>query len=272
MPVALRAVIAGLLVALVAANVWPVLLLNLGVPLGASAELSFLGLYVWWARGGGPPRRTRGARSVAFRSGGLSTARWLWGLGAALSFAVTVHVSSALLFRFTPFPIEDFRRGYDFSFIPSQTLKWVAVVVSALSAGVCEETGFRGYMQQPIEERHGAPIAILTSSFAFMLVHLTKGWAMVGMVPIVFFAGVLLGVLAWASRSLIPSIVGHVVMDIGLFAYWWTGIAGDFSARPITETGVDPPFLVGCALLSGSLLAVLYSVRKLERIRVTMVV
>jgi hypothetical protein len=32
-------------------------------------------------------------------------------------------------------------------------------------------------------------------------------------------------------------------MDIGLFAYWWTGIAGDFTARPITETGVDQPFL-----------------------------
>jgi membrane protease YdiL (CAAX protease family) len=53
-------------------------------------------------------------------------------------------------------------------------LKWIAVVMSATSAGICEETGFRGYMQQPIEQRHGAVIAILVSSFFFMLLHLTK--------------------------------------------------------------------------------------------------
>jgi membrane protease YdiL (CAAX protease family) len=175
--VSLRAVIAGILVALVAANVWLVLLLSLGVPLAATVELLFLGLYVWWVSGGGPPQRTHAARSVAFRSGALSTMQWLWGLLGALAFAATVHASIVFLFRLTPFPIEAFRQGYDFSFIPSQTQRWIAVVVSAISAGICEETGFRGYMQQPIEERHGAPIAILTSSFLFMLVHLTKGWA-----------------------------------------------------------------------------------------------
>jgi membrane protease YdiL (CAAX protease family) len=120
-------------------------------------------------------------------------------------------------------------------------------------------------MQRPIEERHGAPIAILASSFLFMLVHLSKGWAMVGMVPIVFGAGILLGLLAWSARSLIPSMVGHVAMDIGLFAYWWTGIAGDFNARPISETGIDRPFLIACAVFSISLPLVLLSVRKLRR-------
>ncbi len=35
------------------------------------------------------------------------------------------------------------------------------------------------------------------------------------MVPIVFGAGVLLGLLAWSSGSLIPGMIGHVVMDIG---------------------------------------------------------
>ena len=91
---------------------------------------------------------------------------------------------------------------------------------------------------------------------------------MVGMVPIVFGAGVLLGLLAWSSRSLIPSMIGHVVMDIGLFAYWWTGIAGDFTARPISETGVDQPFLITCAVLSVSLPIVLHSVQKLKVIAV----
>jgi membrane protease YdiL (CAAX protease family) len=199
----------------------------------------------------------------------LSPAQWFWSFLAAISFAATIHAAIVLLFRFMPLPIETFRHGYDLSFIPSLSLKWIAVVVSATSAGICEETGFRGYMQQPIEERHGAPIAILVSSFSFMLFHLTKAWAMVGMVPIVAGAGVLLGILAWSSRSLIPSMIGHVVMDIGLFAYWWTGIAGQFTARPISETGVDQPFLVTCAVFATALLIVLHSVWQLRRFGVS---
>jgi fatty acid desaturase len=124
-------------------------------------------------------------------------------------------------------------------------------------------------MQQPIEQRHGAPIAILVSSFFFMLLHLTKAWAMVAMVPIVLGAGVLLGLLAWSSGSLIPGMIGHVVMDIGLFAYWWTGIAGDFSARPISETGVDQPFLITCAVFAITLIIVLFAAGRLRRIKVS---
>jgi hypothetical protein len=100
-----------------------------------------------------------------------------------------------------------------------------------------------------------------------MALHLTKAWALVGMVPIVFGAGVLLGLLAWSSGSLIPCFIGHVVMDIGLFAYWWTGIAGEFTERPITETGVDQPFLIGGAIFLTSLSAVLIAMSKLRRIR-----
>ena len=186
------------------------------------------------------------------------------GSRCTLFFAATVHAAIVLLFRLVPFPTATFRQGYDFSFIPSLRLKWLAVVVSATSAGICEETGFRGYMQRPIEQRHGVRAAILISSLFFMALHLTKAWALLGMVPIVFGAGVLLGLLAWASSSLIPGMLGHVLMDIGLFAYWWTGIAGDFTSRPISETGVDQLFLIACAAFAISLFVVLFAISKLR--------
>jgi membrane protease YdiL (CAAX protease family) len=264
-PLSLRAVTSGLLLTLVAVNVWPLLLLNLGVPLAAFTEAIFLGLFLWWTSGGGPPRTTAAARATAFRSRTLSPRQWLWGLIAAFFFAATVHASIVLLFRFVPFPMAAFRRGYDISFIPSQPLRWLAVVVSATSAGICEETGFRGYMQRPIEQRHGAPLAILVPSLFFMALHLTKAWATPGMVPIVLGAGVLLGLLAWSSGSLIPGMIGHVVMDMGLFAYWWTGIAGDFTARTITDTGVDRPFVIACAAFTISLFMVLFAIARLLR-------
>ena len=215
LPVSLRAIIAGIVIGLIPANVWPALLLSLGVPVAASVEVVFLGLYVWWASGGGPPHRTSAARGCAFRSATLARAQFFWGVVGALFFAATIHAAIVLLFRFVLFPAAAFRRGYDLSFIPSLPLRWIAVVISATSAGVCEETGFRGYMQQPIEQRHGAAVAILVSSFFFTLLHLTKAWAMIGMVPIVFGAGVLLGLLAWASGSLIPGMIGHVVWTLG---------------------------------------------------------
>ena len=264
LPTALRAIISGLLMALVPANVWPLLLLNLGVPLAAIVEVVFLALYVWWASGGGPPRTAQAARATAFRRGTPTPKRWSWGLIAALFFAVSIHASIVLLFRIVPYPVAAFRQGYDFSFIPSLPLRWIAVVVSAASSGICEETGFRGYMQRPIEQRHGAPVAILISALFFTTLHLTKGWAMAGMVPIVFGAGVLLGVLAWSSGSLIFGIIGHVVMDIGLFAYWWTGIAGTFAARPLSETGVDQPFLIACAVWAMSLVVVFLAISRLR--------
>jgi membrane protease YdiL (CAAX protease family) len=265
LPVSPRAIVSGLLIALVAANVWPVLLVSLGAPLATISEAVFLSLYVWWAGGGGPPRKTQDSRAFAFRRRALSSTGLFWGIVAAVFFAVTIHAAIVLLFRFFPFPKEAFRHGYNFSFIPSLPLKWLAVVVSAASAGICEETGFRGYMQRPIEQRHGAPIAILFSSLFFTLLHLNKTWATLEMVPIVFLAGLLLGLLAWSSGSLVPCMIGHVMMDIGLFAYWWTGIAGDFTARPVTETGVDVSFSIACVVFIASLLIVLYAISTLRR-------
>jgi membrane protease YdiL (CAAX protease family) len=264
LPITLRAIIAGFLIAAVAANVWLLLLLNLGVQLAAVVEAIFLAFFLLWARGAGPPRASRVARAKAFRHDKLASKQWLWGLVAAVFFAATVHASIVLLFRVVYYPAVAFRHGYDLSFIPSQPLRWVAVVVSAASAGICEEIGFRGFMQQPIEQRHGVSVAVFTSSFFFLALHLTKAWASLGMVPIVFGAGVLLGLLAWSAGSLIPGIIGHFVMDVGLFAYWWTGIAGDFTARPITETGVDRPFLIACCVLATSLVVVLLAIWKLR--------
>ncbi len=99
LPVSLRAVVSGFLIVLVPINVWPVLPFKLGVPAASLVEAMFLGLYVWWAGGGGPPRITQAARARAFRRGSLSPKQWLWGGIGALAFAVTVH--AAIVFCFS---------------------------------------------------------------------------------------------------------------------------------------------------------------------------
>jgi membrane protease YdiL (CAAX protease family) len=265
LPVIFRAIVTGLAVGLVAANVWPLLVLNLGTAVAAAIEIALLAAYLWWASGGGPPRAWKASRAESFRAGRPTVTQWCWGLVAAFSFAVTIHAAIVVLFRLTPFPAAAFHAGYDFSFIPTVPLRWLAVVVSAASAGICEETGFRGYMQRPIEKRHGALLAILISSTLFTLVHLTKSWSMIGMVPIVFGAGLLLGTLAYASRSLVFCMIGHTLMDIGLFAFWWTQIAGTFSQRPISFASPDRAFYIECAVLAAAFFLTLLSIRRLWR-------
>lgn len=264
-----RALIVGLLVGMIAANIWPLLLLKLGMPIAGVAELAFLGAYVWWVSGGGPPRSLKAFRADNFRVRSLSAAQWSWGLIAALSFAATVHAALVLLFRIVPFPAAAFHRGYDFSFIPSHQIQWLACIVSALSAGICEETGFRGYMQRPIEKSSGPVVAIAVSSVTFMLIHLTKDWALLGMVPIVLGAGVLLGVLARTSGTLLFGILGHWFMDIGLFAYWWTQIAGTFSQRPIAETGMDLAACLEALVFAAVLIVLLIAMRRLSKLNST---
>ena len=189
-PLSARAIVAGLLVGLIGANVWSLLTVAFGARIWTVlAEIVFLALYIAWARGLGPPSATRTARRVAFRAGALTRGQWTWGLIAAVAFAVTVHSALVVLFRLTPFPAAAFHKGYDLSFLPGMPARWLVVVVSAASAGICEETGFRGYMQRPIETRHGPAIAIAISAVLFTLVHMNKDWLVPGMTPLVLGAG-----------------------------------------------------------------------------------
>ena len=254
LPLTSRAIVGGLLIGMIAANVWPILILKLSAPTAAAIEVVFLGLYFWWASGGGPPKRLAANRRDFGRAGPLSGRQWAWGLIAAVSFAATVHAAIVVLFRLVPFPAAAFHAGYDFSFIPTLQFKWLACAVSALSSGVCEEMGFRGYMQRPIENRHGPWLAITVSAAMFTLIHLNKSWASMAMTPIILAAGVMLGVLARRAQTLVFCIIGHTLMDIGLFAYWWTQIAGTFPQRPISETGLEPTFYVELAVLAAAFL------------------
>jgi membrane protease YdiL (CAAX protease family) len=261
-----QAVGSGLVVGLTAANVWPLLLVGFGMPVAGILEAGFLALYFWWASGHGFPASLKQARRDAFRATQLTRAQWLFGVAAALVFALTVHAALVVLFRLVPFPAALFHRDYQLGMSMALPLKWAAVVVAAASAAICEETGFRGYMQKPIETRHGALTAIAISSVLFTVFHLSKSWAIPGMVPIVLGAGVLLGLIAWASNSLIPGILGHTVMDIGMFGYWWTGLAGTFGARTIAVTGIDLPFLLACAVSVAGLAITLLLIAKLRAI------
>jgi len=260
LPISLRAIVAGFIITLIGIYPWGAAIYGLGPQKAIPATLAWLALYVIWTRGWLPPKSTQTARRTAFRKLSLT----VWGLIGALAFAVAVEAGLFLLFRFVPFPREAFRT---LPALPnaSPVIIWASIVTGAVVAGIGEEIGLRGYMQQPIEARHGPVLAIFISSALFTAFHLNQAWATPAMLPVIFAAGVLLGLLAWTSGSLLPGIIGHAVMDVCNFAYWWTGYVGDYTQRPIAQTGMDRAFEIEVAIFAVSLIVFIVAIAALRR-------
>jgi membrane protease YdiL (CAAX protease family) len=264
-PPVVRAAFVGLVVMGVGVQSWSLLAmigLRLGVawiPLVAAPVL----LAVYWIFFSGRLfwPATKATRRESFRETVLSSATWIWGLAGALLFVVAFQSAVFTVFRLFSYPAEQFLPPGYVAQIPTAFL-WPFVVMASLVAGICEETGFRGYMQRPLEARYGPAAAISITSLLFIAVHLDQAWIGALFVP-GLFASVMLGVLAYASRSLIPSMIGHAVMDIFNFGYWWWQLLGTYNQRPITETGIDLNFLVWGSTLVISLSLFVFVVRKL---------
>ena len=156
---------------------------------------------------------------------------------------VVVQSSFVVTFRLIEFPAAKFTADYKLFDTFPLWVAWLLIVMCSVVNGVCEEAGFRGYMQFPIEKKYGPVTAIVITSILFTLIHLTHTWAL-PIVPHIFFASVLLGIIAWKSGSLIPGIIGHAILDVFDYSVWWTDLTGGFTKQTIFKTGVDMHFIV----------------------------
>jgi membrane protease YdiL (CAAX protease family) len=265
MPLLIRAVVTGFLVAEIGIAIWMAsLTLVPGIwPLVIMANVLWVFCAYfsgsWWPKAAAESRRER------FRALKLSRAVWTWSLVAAMLFVVVAQSSLVLTFRIVEFPAELFNQGLGFDDIPLW-VAWAFIVMSALVAGICEEIGFRGYMQVPLEKRYGFRAAILVTSLMFLLLHLNQAWAP-SLLLHIFALGALLGILAYATGSLIPGIIAHVIMDVVNFAYWWSDVAGRFEMQTLAETGIDFHF-VGWILVLGASVALFFlAVRRVMAVR-----
>ena len=94
----------------------------------------------------------------------------------------------------------------------SNGLEIVAWIVAAISAGISEETVFRGYLQQQFTAWTGhVSVGILGQAAIFGLVHEYEGWK--NMV-LIFVLGGILGVFARLRKGLRANVIAHTSMDI----------------------------------------------------------
>ena len=263
-PVLIRAIVSGIFVTFVGVGVWLLCLAVISSPWSAVVMAGILWLYWKYFSGSWWPKSTAETRSRNFRAVKLSPVVWKWGLAGTFLFVVILQSAAVLTFRLVEFPAEA-SADYGLGALPAWEA-WIIIIMASLVAGICEEVGFRGYMQGPLEERYGPAVGITIVSIMFTVFHLNQAWA--GPVLFQIFAiSALFGILAHASGSLIPSIIGHTIMDIFNFAFWWTDLAGDFELQTIAVTGIDPLFITAMIIFVASLALFFWVTRKLMAIR-----
>ena len=263
-PVLIRAIVSGIFVTFVGVRAWLLCIAVIPSPWSVVVMGGILWLYWKYFSGSGWPRSTAEARSKNFRAIKLSAAVWKWGLAGTFLFVVIFQSAAILTFRLVEFPAEA-SADYGLGALPVWEA-WLIIIMASLVAGICEEIGFRGYMQGPLEERYGPAVGVTTVSIMFTVFHLNQAWA--GPVLFQIFAiSALFGVLTYASGSLIPSIIGHTIMDIFNFAFWWTDLAGDFELQTIVVTGIDPLFITAVIIFVASLALFFWVTRKLMAVR-----
>src|SRR5712664_3455788 len=171
-PLLVRAVLIGLAAAMAGTMPWAILVAantrHLSVlPWAVPILAGYLWLSWRYARGDGWPQSTAAARRTNSRANRLPDDVWGPALLAGILGLMSVLLLQGVLSRLVALPQQ---RDLDMSRYPAVTvLMWV--VMSAVVAGVVEETSFRGYLQRPIERRHGPVIAILVAGSLFGFAH-----------------------------------------------------------------------------------------------------
>lgn len=82
----------------------------------------------------------------------------------------------------------------------------IVVFSGVFLAAIIEEMLFRGFLQTSFEKHIGVKKAIVLSAIIFSLIHGNPWWLFQ-----IILIGILLGVMAWKSNSIIPSAIVHFI-------------------------------------------------------------
>ncbi len=77
-------------------------------------------------------------------------------------------------------------------------------IAAVILAAIIEEMLFRGLLLRTLEARIDTTNAILISALLFAVIHMNPWWAVQ-----ILILGVILGVLSWRTKSIVPCIIVH---------------------------------------------------------------
>jgi membrane protease YdiL (CAAX protease family) len=262
-PLVIKAILTGFIVSTIGIMSWVLIGTTAPMPWAFIVMVGFLWAYLKYFRGHWGPKRSRSSRASKFRSLVLPRQTWLLSLFAIVLIVLIEQSGLVVTFRLMEFPADKFLQEYSFIENIPPWAGWLVIIMISAVAGICEEVGFRGYMQVPLEKRYSPLLSITLVSVVFVLVHLHQAWS--GPIIIhIFILSILFGSIAYYSGSLIPGIIAHFIMDVFNFSFWWTDLGGQFNKKTLAHTGIDSHFIFWLIVHVLSLILFIIIIRKLS--------
>ena len=271
-PVVIRAVINGFIV-----QIAGFLILMIAV----SANFKFLpevpwaivplgvGLLAYWVYFGGQgwPKCTAGLRRHYRRSHPLRSHDRLMIIVAVILFAVTLECVAILQYAYWEMPPEALGMAAGLADLPL----WSSIplaLATAFFVGVGEEMSFRGYMQVPIEDRHGPWLGLTVPALFFALAHGLDPHVL----PIFFVASLGWGFIAWKANSIRPGIMAHTAIDAAAFLWAIFNLKGlqGLLKYSIQQDGFTPGYRALAIVAAVLVVATLTAFALLRRPRITL--
>lgn len=95
---------------------------------------------------------------------------------------------------------------------PQNRWELALFMLVALTAAICEEIMFRGYLQQQLASwTRSVPMGVFLSAIVFCVGHAYQGWFLALQVGVL---GLMLGILAAWRKSLRPGMLAHGLQDV----------------------------------------------------------
>ena len=163
-------------------------------------------------RGDGWPESTSASRRDLLRVRKLSPRAWVWALVAGGLALAAVMGIAFMTYRFAALPDAAYRAPFDVASFPPWTLVSIFAAI-ALTAAVVEEAAFRGYMLSGIQRAYGWLVGIGVVTVLFYVAHLSHAYATLAFVPFFLAHGLILGLLVFYTRSIVPGIILHAASD-----------------------------------------------------------
>jgi membrane protease YdiL (CAAX protease family) len=145
------------------------------------------------------------------------------------------------------------------------------VIMSAIVAGVAEEASFRGYIQGPIERRHGPVVAVLVTGSLFGFAHFSHPEVGLILMPYYLLVAAVYGATAYFTNSIYPGLVLHAGGNMLGTLNLLTRGASEWQASPpsvplVWETGTDISFWMTIAGFIAALAGAIAAFASLRRI------
>jgi membrane protease YdiL (CAAX protease family) len=219
LPVVVRAVATGMAIQLAGVFSFGILAqLNLGlaptIPWSVPVELAILWLIYRYLRGDGWPSSTQRSRRRRLRARAVPRSMLPATIATGLALGCAILLNIVVAYRVVAMPAA--AGGALLTFLSAPPLTAAAILATGvIMTGFIEEAAFRGYMQQPIEERHGAAVAILLVAVLFAAVHSPP----LLVLPLFALGAVGWGVYVRLARSTVPAMVVHAAVDAVAFTW-----------------------------------------------------